>query len=330
MSKIFFKNKTILITGGTGSFGQALVNFLLKNKFPLRKIVILSRDEFKQYEMKKKFSKIKNANIRYLIGDIRDKDRIKLAINDVDILIHAAALKQVPSAEYNPFEYIKTNIIGSQNILEACLDSKISNVLALSTDKASSPINLYGGTKLCSDKLFVSGNFIKGTRNIKFSVVRYGNVMGSRGSVLENFIEQKKSGYLLITDKRMTRFSIGLSQAVDFVINSLIRSKGGEIFIPKIPSFLIYNLAKAVCSSCKIKFIGIRTGEKIHEEMISENESLQTIDLNDCYAIINQNLLKSYKKKFFLQKFSYRSDNNHHFLTIDELRKIVKTFLIKY
>jgi len=328
MSVHFFKNKTILVTGGTGSFGNAFLKHIILNKFPIKKIVIFSRDEFKQHEMQKRFSKYKSTNIRYFLGDIRDKDRLKLAFKDVDIVIHAAALKQVPAAEYNPFEFIKTNIIGSQNLIEACLDSKVSNVVALSTDKASSPLNLYGATKLCSDKLFISGNNIKGTQKIKFSVVRYGNVMGSRGSVLDIFMEQKKNNILSITDKRMTRFNIDLPYAVNFVLNSLVNSRGGEIFVPKIPSFFVMDLAKAVCSTCKIKVIGIRPGEKIHEEMISENDSSETVDLGDRYAIINDNISKFYKnRKFLPQNFNYRSDTNETFLTVNQLKKIIKVFL---
>jgi len=220
--KNFFKNKSLLLTGGTGSFGKAFVSYLLKNKIPLKKIIIFSRDELKQFEMNKIFNETQYSNIRYFIGDVRDKERLKLALNGVDIVVHAAALKQVAIAEYNPFEFIKTNVLGAQNLIESCLGSSVRNVIALSTDKASSPINLYGATKLCSDKLFIAANNIKGKQDIKFSVVRYGNVMGSRGSVLETFFQQKKSGVLQITDKKMTRFNINMGEAIDFVIYSLM------------------------------------------------------------------------------------------------------------
>ena len=323
-----FKNKTILITGGTGSFGTAFINYILKVKESPKKIIVFSRDELKQFEMKKFFDQIKFSNIRYFLGDIKDKDRLKLAFKDVDVVVHAAALKQVPAAEYNPFEFIKTNVIGSQNIVEACLDSKVKNVIALSTDKASSPINLYGATKLCADKLFVGANNIKGKQDIKFSVVRYGNVMGSRGSVLHNFLEQKKNSILNVTDNRMTRFNINMNEAIQFVINALENSKGGEIFVPKIPSFYITDLAKAVCKDCKIKITGIREGEKIHEEMISQNESYRTVDLGSHYAILNPSIFKYYKKKNFLESnLAYRSDTNKAFLTVEQLKRIVENFL---
>lgn len=328
MMKNFFKNKVLLITGGTGSFGKAFVKYLLKERVPLKKIIIFSRDELKQFHMSKVFDQKKFSNIRFFLGDIRDKDRLSLAFKDIDIVIHAAALKQVPAAEYNPFEFIKTNVIGSQNIVEACLQSNVKNVIALSTDKASSPINLYGATKLCADKLFIGANNIKGKQNIKFSIVRYGNVMGSRGSVLHNFLEKKKNGILNITDSRMTRFNINMHEAIQFVINSLIHSKGGEIFVPKIPSFYITDLAKAVCQNCKIKIVGMREGEKIHEEMISKNESYKTVDLGSYYAILNYSIFKYYKKNKFLESnFSYMSDTNKVFLTVGQLKKIVENFL---
>lgn len=269
MNKNFFKNKSILLTGGTGSFGTAFVDYLLRHKVPLKKIIIFSRDELKQFEMSKIYNENKYPCMRYFIGDVRDKERVKMAFRDVDIVVHAAALKQVPAAEYNPVEYIKTNIIGAQNIIEASLDTNIQKVIALSTDKASSPINLYGATKLCSDKLFVSANNIIGSKNLIFSVIRYGNVMGSRGSVLHNFIEQKSNKMFEITDVKMTRFNITIKEAINFVIERLSSMKGGEIFVPKIPSFRIIDLAKAVSEKCKIKITGIRLGEKLHEEMIS-------------------------------------------------------------
>jgi nucleoside-diphosphate-sugar epimerase len=277
--------------------------------------------------MRRVFDEKKFSNIRFFLGDVRDKDRLKLAFEEVDIVIHAAALKHVPAAEYNPFEFIKTNVIGSQNIVEACLNSKVKNVIALSTDKASSPINLYGATKLCADKLFIDANNIKGKKDIKFSVVRYGNVMGSRGSVLHNFLEQKKNGILSVTDTQMTRFNINMKDAIQFVINALTKSKGGEVFVPKIPSFYITDLAKAVSPNCKIKIIGIREGEKIHEEMISKNESYRTVDLGNYYAILNSRILKYYKNnKFLKSNFAYRSNTNKDFLTVEQLKKIINNF----
>jgi UDP-N-acetylglucosamine 4,6-dehydratase (inverting) len=327
MIKNFFKNKSLLITGGTGSFGKAFVNYLLKNKMHLKKIIIFSRDELKQFEMNKIFSENQYQNIRYFIGDVRDKDRLKLALNNVDIVVHAAALKQVPIAEYNPFEFIKTNVMGAQNLIESCLNSSVKNIIALSTDKASSPVNLYGATKLCSDKLFVAANNMKGKQNIRFSIIRYGNVMGSRGSVLETFLQQKKSGVFQITDKKMTRFNINMSEAIDFVIYCLINLKGGEIFVPKLPSFYITDLAKAVSDSCKTNIIGIRPGEKIHEEMISSYDSLNTIDLGRCFAILNQNNLEFYKdEKFLHPDFTYQSNTNNNFLNVAQLKKIIKDF----
>jgi UDP-N-acetylglucosamine 4,6-dehydratase len=327
MNKNFFKNKELLITGGTGSFGNAFVNYLLKNKIPLKRIIIFSRDELKQFEMNKIFNENQYSNIRYFIGDVRDKERLKLALNNVDIVVHAAALKQVPIAEYNPFEFIKTNVLGSQNLIESCLGSSVKNVIALSTDKASSPANLYGATKLCSDKIFVAANNIKGKQDIKFSIVRYGNVMGSRGSVLEAFLQQKKSRVLQITDKNMTRFNINMNEAINFVIYSLMNSKGGEIFVPKLPSFHIIDLAKAVSEDCKIEIIGVRPGEKIHEEMISCYDSANTIDLVGCYAILNQNNFKFYKNHIFMTKdFSYKSNTNKSFLNVVQLKKIIKDF----
>jgi UDP-N-acetylglucosamine 4,6-dehydratase (inverting) len=327
MIKNFFKNKSLLITGGTGSFGKAFVNYLLKNKMHLKKIIIFSRDELKQFEMNKIFSEKQYQNIRYFIGDVRDKDRLKLALNNVDIVVHAAALKQVPIAEYNPFEFIKTNVMGAQNLIESCLNSSVKNIIALSTDKASSPVNLYGATKLCSDKLFVAANNMKGKQNIRFSIIRYGNVMGSRGSVLETFLQHKKSGVFQITDKKMTRFNINMSEAIDFVIYCLINLKGGEIFVPKLPSFYITDLAKAVSDSCKTNIIGIRPGEKIHEEMISSYDSLNTIDLGRCFAILNQNNLEFYKdEKFLHPDFTYQSNTNNNFLNVAQLKKIIKDF----
>ena len=332
--KKFFKGKNILITGGTGSFGKELINYLLKNNLGLNKICVFSRDELKQYEIKE-FYKKKNmdSSLRFLIGDIRDKDRLQFALNDIDIVIHAAALKQVPAAEYNPYEFIKTNIIGAQNLIEACLNSKVRNLVALSTDKASSPANLYGATKLCSDKLFVSAQNTVGKKDIKLSVVRYGNVMGSRGSVLPKFLEQKKKGIFTVTHKDMTRFNITLTESVKFVINSIVNQIGGEIFVPKLNSFKIVDLCDAIDQKSKIKYIGIRPGEKMHEELISENESQNTYDLSDYYvilsAIFSEKSFKKYQRSFNLKKvkenFKYDSLNNDQFLTTKDLKRIIKS-----
>jgi UDP-N-acetylglucosamine 4,6-dehydratase (inverting) len=329
MNKNFFKNKSLLITGGTGSFGKSLVKFLLKNKFPLKRIVIFSRDELKQFEMNKVYNVEQFSSLRYFIGDVRDKDRLKSALRNIDFVVHAAALKQVPAAEYNPIEYIKTNVYGAQNIIESCLDSGVTKVVALSTDKASSPINLYGATKLCSDKLFVSANNIKGNKDIIFSVVRYGNVFGSRGSVVDSFLEQKKKKVIYITDKKMTRFNINLEQCISLVLDVFQNAKGGEIFVPKIPSFNVMDLARAVCDKSKIIFTGIRPGEKLHEEMISAYDSINTIDMKNYYVIVqDKNLLKNYKRgKKITQEFIYRSDLNKNFLTIKELSFLIKEYL---
>jgi len=311
--KSFFKNKTILITGGTGSFGKQLVSYLLKNKFPLLKIIVFSRDEFKQFELSKIFPEEKYPCMRYFIGDVRDKDRLMLALQGVDYVIHAAALKQVPVAEYNPFEAIKTNIIGSQNLIECCLNNTVKKVIALSTDKAAAPLNLYGATKLCSEKLFITANNIIGKKKISFSVVRYGNVLGSRGSVIPEFFKQKQRGTLFITDKEMTRFSISLEESVDFVMLALISSVGGEIFVPKIPSFRIIDLAQIISSKSKIKFTGIRDGEKIYEELITIPESLNTFESKNYYLILPflhkkfSFLIKRLKK--ITKPFSYNSSN---------------------
>ena len=269
-NKKYFKNKSILITGGTGSFGQKFVDILLENFSSLKKIVIFSRDELKQFEMQKKYRGKEISKLRFFIGDLRDKDRISRALDGIDIVIHAAALKQVPTAEYNPFEFIKTNILGAQNLIDACLDNHVQNVIALSTDKAVTPINLYGATKLCSDKLFLTANNIKGNRKIKFSVVRYGNVMGSRGSVVPFFLKHKSKGYLPVTHPKMTRFNLSLNQACETVLYAITNNFGGEIYIRKSPSYRILDLANAIAPKCKIKTIGTRVGEKIDEELISK------------------------------------------------------------
>ncbi len=324
-------NKNILITGGTGSFGYALTKKILKDFPKVKRLVIYSRDEFKQFKMSEKFNKKREQDIlRFFLGDVRDKERLKIALNDIDIVIHAAALKQVPAAEYNPLEFIKTNVLGAQNVVESCLLNNVSSVIALSTDKAAAPINLYGATKLCSDKLFVAANNIKGKKKIKFSVVRYGNVAGSRGSVMPLFLSQKKNKELKITDKEMTRFNISLDNGVNTVLWCLKNMIGGEIIVPKLASYRIIDLAKAISPNIKLKFIGKRPGEKIHEEMITQSDSGNTIDVGKYYLILPTNnsydlynFKKKYKKIRFLKNFSYSSDKNKHFLKINELKEII-------
>jgi UDP-N-acetylglucosamine 4,6-dehydratase len=324
-------NKSLLITGGTGSLGKALVKEILHRYPDINRLVIFSRDELKQFDMAQIFSEDKYPCIRYFLGDIRDVNRLRRALEGIDYVIHAAALKQVPAAEYNPTEFIKTNILGSENLIEACMDTNVMGVVALSTDKAAAPINLYGSTKLCSDKLFVAANRYKGSKNLSFSVVRYGNVLGSRGSVVPFFIKKRKEGILPITDPRMTRFNISLKDGVEMVLWALKNSKGGEIFVPKIQSYLITDMAKAISPSCKLVNVGIRPGEKIHEEMITGNDSLNTVDLGIYYAILpssGPNSIKQYCKitnaKNVKDGFSYNSGTNPDFLSIENLRFLIK------
>lgn len=321
-------NKKILITGGTGSFGNALTSFLQKN-FKVKKIVIYSRDEFKQSQMKSKFQQ---KNMRFLLGDVRDIDRLKLALKDIDVVFHAAALKQVPAAEYNPMEFVKTNIHGAENVVNACISQKVKKIIALSTDKAANPINLYGATKLASDKIFVAANNLTGSQNTSFSVVRYGNVVGSRGSVIPYFEEliKKKSLYLPITDKRMTRFWLTIDQGVKFAINSLNIMKGREIFVPKIPSIKIIDLAKAMAPKFKLKFVGIRPGEKLHEIMCPSQSSHLTLEYKKFFIIFpDLDSLNSYKSlnknkgKSVKHNFEYSSDKNK-FLNIQEIKNFNK------
>ena len=332
-SKIFH-NKSVLITGGTGSFGRSFLKYIISKKIPFKRVVIYSRDEFKQSEMMKVFDPSKNKILRYFIGDIRDKDRLSYALENIDYVIHAAAMKQVPASEYNPIECIKTNILGAQNIIEACLEKNIKKVIALSTDKAASPVNLYGATKLCSDKLFVAANNFKGNNKTVFSIVRYGNVMGSRGSVIPIFLNYIEKNYFPITDNRMTRFNITLNEAIKFVLECFKIMKGGEIFVPKLPSIKITDLAKALRPKFKIKIIGLRPGEKLHEEMISSNESLNTIELSKFYVICPQSKLIDWDKNYYLknfknsknckQGFHYSSETNEKFLTVTDIKKILK------
>jgi len=324
------KNKTILITGGTGSFGNAFVKYCLEQINP-KKIIIYSRDELKQYEMEKRFSNEKKTQLRFFIGDVRDLPRLKLAMNGVDIVIHAAAMKHVPIAEYNPIEAIKTNIIGAQNIVEASLSANIDKVLALSTDKAAAPINLYGATKLASDKLMIAANNFVGKNKTKYSVVRYGNVMASRGSVIPLFYKQSKTGILKVTHKDMTRFNITLQESVQYVFKCLKNMEGGELFVPKLSSYRVIDLAKAISPMSKIKYTGIRPGEKVHEELITTGDAINCKEFKDEYIIfpnsiyIPEKRFKKYKNgKKCLMNFSYASNNNKEFLKISQLKEIIK------
>ncbi len=325
------KNKTILITGGTGSLGKAITEYII-NEYPnIKKLIIFSRDEQKQYQMAQKYSEAKYPFMRYFIGDVRDLERLKRAFSGVDFVIHAAAIKHVPIAEFNPDECIKTNIDGARNVVDASIYCKVKRVVALSTDKACAPINLYGATKLTSDKLFVAANNITGAQDIRFSVVRYGNVMGSNGSVIPFFMNLKETGTLPITDTSMTRFNISLIDGVKMVFHALVNAYGGEIFIPKLPSYKITDVAKAIGPKCKLKVVGIRPGEKIHEEMITPSDSYNTYDLGKYYVILPWKTnwdIKSYISKFKAKKvpegFSYNSGENTDWETIDSLKKLIK------
>lgn len=324
-------NKSILITGGTGSFGKAFVNTVLTRYPDVRRLVVYSRDELKQFEMAQVFPTNVYPGLRYFIGDIRDEARLRRALEGIDIVVHAAALKQVPAAEYNPFECIKTNVLGAQNLIEACLSNSVQRVVALSTDKAAAPINLYGATKLCSDKLFIAANNIKGNRDLRFSVVRYGNVMGSRGSVIPFFLERRKSGVLPITDQRMTRFNISLQEGVNMVLWAIENAWGGEVLVPKIPSYRITDVATAVAPNCRQEVVGIRPGEKIHEEMITASDSLNTVDLGRYYAILSptvQFTVEDYCQarggRMVEPGFSYDSGANPNFLTVPQLRTLIE------
>ena len=327
--------KSILITGGTGSFGRAFVGEVLRQFPELKRLVIFSRDELKQFEMAQVFPPAVYPAVRYFIGDVRDQPRLARALEGIDIVIHAAALKQVPAAEYNPFECIKTNVIGAQNLIEGCLDAGVQRVVALSTDKAAAPVNLYGATKLCSDKLFVAANRMKGNRDLRLSVVRYGNVMGSRGSVIPFFLDRRKSGVLPITDPAMTRFNISLAEGVQMVLWALENAAGGEIFVPKIPSYRILDVATAVAPECRIEVVGIRPGEKIHEEMITTSDSLNTVDLGRYYAILPETsartshpLHASLKMQPVEPGFCYNSGSNEVFLSVQQIRDLVDTHIL--
>ncbi len=329
-----FKNKSIFVTGGTGSFGKAFIAHIIKYYPNFKRLVVFSRDELKQFEMSK-LDKFKHPNIRMFLGDIRDKDRLERALEDIDIVVHAAALKQVPAAEYNPFEFIKTNVIGTQNLVEACIDKRVKKVIALSTDKASSPINLYGATKLCADKLILSANNIKGKKDISFSVVRYGNVTGSRGSVVPFFLKKNlKKEKLPLTHHDMTRFNISLKESIKLVLTAIKFGEGGEIFVPKLKSFYIRDLIEVITKKKNFyKIVGIRPGEKIHEELINNAEIKDTISCKDHYVVLSnfsENQILRYCKKNNYKKvnknFSYNSGTNSNFMTLKELKKIVSTF----
>ena len=325
------KDKSILITGGTGSLGKALTKHILTNFPDVKRLVIFSRDEQKQFQMAQEFSNEEYPQIRYFIGDVRDKDRLIRAMTGVDYVIHAAAMKHVHLAEYNPDECIKTNVGGAQNVVDACLMTQVERVVALSTDKACAPINLYGATKLTSDKLFVAANNIRGNNPIRFSVVRYGNVMGSNGSVIPFFLNKKKEGVLPITDLSMTRFNISLQGGVDMVMHALENAWGGEIFIPKIPSYRITDVAEAIAPDCKQEVVGIRPGEKIHEEMITPSDSYYTYDLGKYYTILpathRWNLvdyINHFNAEMVEKGFSYNSGENTEWETIDTLKDLIK------
>ena len=321
---------SIFLNGGTGSFGKAFVRHVVEKASP-RRLVIFSRDELKQFEMAQEFPESRYPFLRYFIGDVRDAERVRRAMEGTDAVIHAAALKQVPAAEYNPFECIKTNVIGAQNIIEACLDAGVKRVVALSTDKAAAPVNLYGATKLCSDKLFIAANNIRGARDIRFSVVRYGNVMGSRGSVIPFFLGRRDDGNLPITDAEMTRFNISLAGGVDLVMWALNNAEGGEILVPKIPSYRVTDVATAIAPSAEQQIIGIRPGEKIHEEMITASDSPNTVDMGEYYAILppgDPDAVDRYCRDRGATRvatgFSYDSGTNEHFLTVEEIRTLIR------
>ena len=326
-------NKSILVTGGTGSFGKKFIEIVLK-KYKPKAIIVYSRDELKQFEMQQIWPDDSDIPIRYFIGDVRDYHRLKTALVGVDIVIHTAALKQVPASEYNPFETVKTNIIGGQNVADAAISTGVKKVIALSTDKAAAPINLYGATKLTSDKLFIAANNFAGEHNIQLSVVRYGNVMGSRGSVIPFFLKQKEKGVLPITDEHMTRFNITLQEGVDFVLKCLDKMWGGELFIPKIPSYRITDVAEAIAPECKHEIVGIRPGEKLHEEMITKTDAINTVEFDDYYVILPSTKMWDIEKfrkessssigKMCEYGFSYDSRTNKHFLSVDELKQLIK------
>ncbi len=328
-------NKSVLITGGTGSFGKKFTEMILKDYPGVRRIVIYSRDELKQSDMQRSYPRTEYPHLRFFIGDVRDRERLTRACEGIDVIIHAAAMKQVDTAEYNPTECIRTNIDGAENVIHAALANDVKKVVALSTDKACAPINLYGTTKLASDKLFMAANNIKGSRDLSFSIVRYGNVMGSRGSVIPFFIKQREKGFIPITHEEMTRFNISLEEGVRLVFFAMKNALGGEIFVPKIPSYRILDIAKAIAPDCEIRNIGIRPGEKLHEEMITATDSLNTIDLGDYYAIL-PSVSYSHKRPDFIKHhnakevqfgFKYDSGTNEQWETVDSLREKIRKYV---
>jgi UDP-N-acetylglucosamine 4,6-dehydratase len=331
MSNSLLEKASVMVTGGTGSFGKKCVATLIERYPKLKRLVIFSRDELKQSEMAQLYPQEQYPAIRFFIGDVRDAARLKRAMEGIDTVIHAAALKQVPAAEYNPFEAIKTNVLGAQNVIDASIDCGVQRVVALSTDKAAAPINLYGATKLCSDKLFVAANNFKGPHDIKFSVVRYGNVMGSRGSVIPFFLERRGSGLLPITDERMTRFNISLEEGVELVLYALNNMWGGELFVPKIPSYRITDVAEAIAPECKRVAVGIRPGEKLHEEMITETDGFNTIEFDRYFVILPSSKLwdpekfsKTFRGKRCELGFRYSSGNNKEWLSVAQLRELIR------
>ena len=325
------KGRSILVTGGTGSFGKKFIITILQRYPEVERVVVFSRDELKQFEMEQEFPESRFPAIRYFIGDVRDNARLLRAFEGIDIVIHTAALKQIPACEYNPTEAIKTNILGAQNVIEAAIASGVKRVVALSTDKATAPNNLYGATKLCAEKLFVAANLFRGSRNLLFSVVRYGNVMGSRGSVIPFFLKKRAEGVLPITDDRMTRFSITLEHGIDLVLYALNNMWGGEIFVPKIPSYRIIDVAEAVAPGCMKQLVGIRPGEKLHEEMITETDALNTIEFKDYFVILPsapiwdvQEFIKTFGGKRCPGDFKYNSGTNTEWLTIEQTRELIR------
>lgn len=325
-------NKSILITGGTGSFGKKFIEIILERYPDIKRLVIYSRDELKQFDLSQTYSEAKYPQVRFFIGDVRDKNRFKRACEGIDIIIHTAALKQVPAAEYNPDEFIKTNIGGAQNIIDGALETNVKVVVALSTDKAAAPINLYGATKLVSDKLFIAANNIKGKRDLRFSVVRYGNVMGSRGSVIPFFRSKAKDGILPITHMNMTRFNISLEDGVEMVLWAIKNAIGGEIFVPKIPSYKIETIARAIAPNAKLVDIGIRPGEKLHEEMITISDSMNTIDIGKYYAILptvgfKKRYLDHFNGKEVHEGFCYNSGTNTEWVSIEEMRSLIVNYV---
>lgn len=326
-----FQIRSILITGGTGSLGRALVPAILSHCPDLDRLVVFSRDELKQYEMQHQYPEKKFPVLRFFLGDVRDRTRLARAFRGIDVVIHAAALKQVPAAEYNPIEFVRTNVLGAENVIEAAMDVGVKTVIALSTDKAAGPANLYGATKLCGDKLFMAAHHYLGS-DLKCSVVRYGNVMGSRGSVIPYFLKRAKSGVLPITHPEMTRFNISLKQGVELVLNAIENAKGGEMFVPKIPSYRIIDVAKAIGPGCKHESIGIRPGEKLHEEMITEHDSYMTLDLGNQYVVchdrhVMEKILAEGSGKPVRPGFAYCSESNPEFLSVDQIRELIQTHI---